>query len=293
MRREQLFSRTGYYRHLLDINVLLHREAAEFSIRELRSRLTGRDSAQPLRVLDLACGGLPVTIAGVLGAFPGCTFEYTGIDVNPDQVEMARREFRFPPNVSRVRIIEGNAWELDEIGLEPGYELIYSGMNLHHGTPEEISFLGLQLLKLLGDPGLFISHDVYRPDREPYRRRPDRNPDNPQESFLLVDPAKLAKAGISGIRTVTDDRAEEPAWRQDYLGRMREILGARGADPAGIESTVWHMAQRDYPVSTWELRELLQALGWAVKVHRYPESREPMQPYVAICAATRMLESPP
>jgi hypothetical protein len=182
---------------------------------------------------------------------------------------------------------------LDPLALEPGFELIYSGMNLHHGTPEEISFLGMQLLQLVADPGLFISHDVYRPDAVSYRRRPDRNPDDPNESFLLVEQAKLANAGIARFETATDDRSEEPAWRLDYLGRMRETLGARGGDPAGTESTVQHMAQRDYPVSTWELGALWQAQGWVVEVRRYPESREPMEPYVAMCTATKAPRSAP
>ena len=56
MRREQLFSRTGYYRYLLNVNVLLHREAAEASIDRVRSLLEGRHSGQPVRVLDLAFG---------------------------------------------------------------------------------------------------------------------------------------------------------------------------------------------------------------------------------------------
>jgi len=287
MRREQLFSRSGYYRHLLDINVLLHREATQASVRELAGLLRGRASNQPLRVLDLACGGLPVTIAGVLDAFPEQAFCYAGIDVNPDQVAMAREQFRFPTNVTEVRIIEGNAWELDDIDLQPGYDLVYSGMNLHHGTPEEISFLGGQLLRLLGDRGLFISHDVYRPDGTLYRRRPDVNPANQEESYLLVDPAKLACLPSPALVAAIDGRPEEPAWRLDYLGRMREILHARGADPAGIESTVQHMAERDYPVSTQELCELFQPLGLVVEVRRYSASQEPMEPYVAMCKATR------
>ena len=287
MRREQLFSRTGYYRYLLNVNVLLHREAAEASIERLGALLDGRHSGQPMRVLDLACGGLPITIARVLEAFPDQAFQYTGIDVNPDQVELARKQYDFPPNVTRARIIEANAWDLEPLALEPGFELVYSGMNLHHGTPEEIAFLGTQLLKLLAARGLFISHDVYRPDTAPYRRRPDHNPADPTESFLLVDPLRLAGAGIVPFETETDHRPEEPAWRLDYLRRMRETLGARGADPAGAESTVRHMEQRDYPVSTRELRDLLQAQGWAVEVRRYPETGEPMAPYVAMCVATK------
>lgn len=284
MRREPLFSRSGYYRYLLDINVLLHREAAGATRRALEDWRRLHPTGRPARVLDLACGGLPLTIAEVMAGVPGLDFDYTGVDINPDQVSDARR-FRFPANVVARRLMEGNAWDLDSLGLPGGFDLIYSGMNLHHGTPEEIHFLGLQLRGLLAGPGLFISHDVYRPDGTRYRRRPDADPRKPSESWRLVPPERLREAGIPPASLPEDRAPQEPQWRLDYLRRMLETLLACGGDPDGAETTVAHMRERDYPISQQELDLILSGLGFRVSVGRYDAPGEPMAPYVAFCAA--------
>ena len=94
--------------------------------------------------------------------------------------------------------------------------------------------------------------------------------------------AKLQDPGISG-------RAEkgEPGWRVDYLDRMYRTLLERGADPAGAESTTGHMRSRDYPISTRELRQLMEGLGFQVQIHRYEDSAEPLGHYVATCVMTQ------
>ncbi len=284
MRREPLFNRSGYYRFLLDVNALLHREAAAAAIAVLEDWTRTVPSDRPLRVLDLACGGLPLTISAVMGAFPDRRFAYTGIDLNPDQVAQAAG-FRFPDNVVASRLLEGNAWDLDGLGLEDGFDLVYSGMNLHHGTPEEIRFLGLQVRSLLTRPGLVLSHDVYRPDATPYRRRPDADPDNPRESWRLVAPERLREAGVGPAALPEDRAAEDPAWRNDYLERMRRTLLARGGDPEGTASTLAHMRERDYPISPRELWGIFADLGYRVQTRYYDAPDEPMAPYIAFCAA--------
>ena len=130
MRREELFNRSGYYRFLLDSNSLLHREAAAVAIDALNPLLKERASDEPVRVLDLACGGWPTAIAGVMAAFASRTFEYTVIDINPDQVELASTRFEFPENVNATHILEGNAWDLETAGVEPGFDLVFSGLDL-------------------------------------------------------------------------------------------------------------------------------------------------------------------
>jgi hypothetical protein len=284
MRQEPLFSRSGYYRYLLDINVLLHREAATATRESLEDWRLAHPSGSTVRVLDLACGGLPLTIAEVMAGLPELCFDYTGVDINPDQVEAAR-EFTFPVNVLVSRILAGNAWDLDALGLPGGFDLVYSGMNLHHGTPEEIHFLGLQLRRLLARPGLFISHDVYRPDGTLYRRRPDTNPGKPSESWRLVPPERLREAGVPPAGLPEDLASHEPEWRLDYLRRMLETLRARGGDPGGAESTVEHMRERDYPISQQELLATFSGLGFRVSGGQYDAQGEPMAPYVAFCAA--------
>jgi hypothetical protein len=289
MRREPLFSRSGYYRFLLDCNVLLHREAAAAARAALAGWPGTPRSGSGVRVLDLACGGVPLTIAGVMGAFPDLDFHYTGVDVNPDQVSEASR-FPFPPNVVASRVVEGNAWDLPALGLDQGFHLVYSGMNLHHGTPEEIRFLGLGIRALLARPGLFLGHDVYRPSDTLYRRRPDADPADPGCSWRLVSPDRLREAGIRPATMAEDAAPEEPPWRLDYLRRMGETLVARGGDPRGAASTVAHMRERDYPVSTGEFRRIFAELGFRAESRAYDVPDEPMAPYIGFCTAT--LEGP-
>lgn len=285
MRREEFFNRTGYYRFLLDSNVLLHREAAAEAIEALLSVLSERTIDKPLKVLDLACGGWPMAIARVMAAFPERAFEYTGVDINPDQVEVASTLFEFPENVCAVRILEGNAWDLEPLGVADEYDLIFSGMNFHHGNPEELLHLAGQLRGLLAADGLLFSHDVYRPDAHAYRRRPDVNPDDAAESFRLIDAVGIEAVELPALDVPEDAVSGEPAWREDYLERMERTLIARGGDRGGTASTVSHMRQRDYPVSTQELSRILALAGFSTRVRRFDDSGEPLGPYVACCAA--------
>ncbi len=283
MRREELFSRSGFYGFLLESNVLLHREAARVALDAFRPVVLAQGS-KPVSVLDLACGGWPVTIAEVMAAFPHVEFQYTGIDINPDQVALAANRFPFPENVVGCRIVEGNAWDLSALDVDDRYSIAFSGMNLHHGTPREVWFLGNQLKGRIQPGGLFFSHDVYRPDSEPYRPRPETIDG---ESTRLVEPDRLASAGAPTLHIEQDRGVAEPAWRIDYVQRMYRTLLARGADPAGAESTASHMRSRDYPLSTGEFCNIMESHGFIVHVRRYDASPEPLGPFVASCALTR------
>jgi len=286
LRTEELFSRSGFYHFLLESNALLHREASAAVQAALAPVISRAANEQPLAVLDLACGGWPVTVAETMAAFPDQVFHYTGVDINPDQVESAAKSFAFPANVREIEVIEGNAWNLHPLGLAGGYALIFSGMNLHHGTPEEIFYLAQQVRLLLDSIGLFFSHDVYRPDNLLYRRRPVVNPENPSDSMALVEPERLAKLRLLQQRICEDSGPEEPAWRRDYIQRMRGLLIERGAAHAGVESTAQHMWQKDFPVSVEEFRRIFEQLGYVVRAHRFTERDGPLGPYVADCVAT-------
>lgn len=280
MRREALFSRSGFYGFVLKSNVLLHREATQAAIEAARPILTAWDKNQPIAVLDLACGGWPLTIADVMASYPEFSFHYTGVDINPDQVELASTAFTFPDNVIEKRLIEGNAWDLDRLNLGQSYPLIFSGMNLHHGTLQEVAFLGRQLKRHLMPGGCFISHDVYRPDNTPYLPRPAIIDGEP---VSLVDSGKLRAAGLDDAESTGQAITDMPDWRLDYLDRMHCTLLERGADPLGAESTVAHMRSRDYPISTREFGQLMEKLGFQVQIHRYEDSAEPLGPYIATC----------
>lgn len=286
MQREPLFNRSGYYRFLLESNVLLHREATKAAIEALGPVLYDWPESEPVNVLDLACGGWPVAVAQVLADFPEFSFSYTGVDINPDQIALAGQSFPFPENVVETRLVEGNAWELEPLKIDNRYQLIFSGMNLHHGTPEEIYYLGLQVQKRLGAGGIFFSHDVYRPDDEVYRPRPNVIDG---ETSWLVNPARLAWAEVPRFEIRQDNSPADPTWRQDYIERMRKTLIARGADPSGAQSTAQHMEKRDFPISTRELRTIMEDLGFDIDVTRYDDSSEPLGPYVATVVITEPL----
>lgn len=285
MRREALFSHSGFYGFVLKSNVLLHREATLDAIEAVRPVLATCDKSKPVAVLDLACGGWPLAIADVMAAYPEIAFDYTGVDINPDQVALAATAFPFPDNVVEKRLIEGNAWELDGLELGQAYPLIFSGMNIHHGTLPEVAYLGLQLQQRLMPGGRFISHDVYRPDNTPYLPRPVMIDG---EAAALVDSSHLTAAGLhdTGGNSGQAEKGE-PAWRVDYLDRMHRTLLERGADLAGAESTTRHMRSRDYPISTREFGQLMEELGFQVQIHRYEDSGEPLGPYVATCVMTQ------
>ncbi|WP_455206933.1 class I SAM-dependent methyltransferase [Kaarinaea lacus] len=283
MRREALFSRSGFYGFLLESNVLLHREATRDAIEAIRPVLARCDKRCPVAVLDLACGGWPVAISDVMAAYPEFTFDYTGVDINPDQVALAKG-FPYPDNVIEIHLIEGNAWELGGLVLKPNYPLIFSGMNLHHGTPPEVAYLGLQIQQRLIPGGRFISHDVYRPDNTPYLPRPTVIDGEPT---ALINARHLSEAGLADQGKGREDENDQPGWRLDYLDRMYRTLIERGADPDGADSTTRHMRSRDYPISTRELRQLMEGLGFGVEIHRYEDSTEPLGPYVAMCVMSQ------
>jgi SAM-dependent methyltransferase len=283
MRQEQLFSDGGYYRFLLDSNVLLHREAVAATYSVLSDWLTAQQTSETLRVLDLACGGMPVTVCSALARLAPHQIAYTGIDINADQVRAART-FVHPTNVVDWRVVEGSAWELPQAVTKEHFDIVYSGMNLHHATAEELQFLAQQLGHIMAPNGVFISHDVYRPNHERYVQRPAVNPRDPSESFRLVDIETLARAGIGESPLNDHADAQHCAWREDYLDRMRETLLARGADPNGVRETVAHMRERDFPVSVAELSELFRRAGFAVRQLQL-NSGEPLAPYVSLIAA--------
>lgn len=286
MRREQLFSREGFYRFIVTSNVLLHREAIVAGADALGEYLRHRSGEGRVRVLDLACGGEPVTISALMERFPETVFEYTGVDINPDQIALAG-EFAFPANVARVELLEGSAWDLRDLPLADDYDLVFMGMNLHHGTPEEIWFLASQIQGRLAEGGLFLNHDWFRPEGEPYLRRPDSQPGNPEESFLLVDRATLAEAGVPAFMEAEIDAAQGDAlWRETYRSLLRDALVDRGGDPGGAESTYRHVGERDYPIALSELERILAGFGFSMQAGRF-DGDDPLMDYTFLVVARR------
>jgi SAM-dependent methyltransferase len=287
LKHEPLFNETGFYRFLVETNVLLHREAAALIRDSLGRRIEGVAAGKCLRVLDLACGALPITVAEVLGAFPACRFDYLGIDINPDQVAAARR-FSFPGNVAAT-VLEGNAWDLAHLGHGGGFDLVFSGMNLHHGTPAEWSCLARQLRDQLADGGQFFAHDVYRPVGSPYFPRPDlRDPNANHAEMRLIPELQLSPEVGLPDSDFSEWAESEPTWRSDYLARMQAVLLERGAAAVGVESTIAHMKARDFPLTTNAFRLVFEQFGFTVDIRNYDDCGEPMAPYVALCIAEKV-----
>ena len=113
MRHEAVFGKGGGYGLVVEKNVLLHHEAIRTGIRIIAQWMKRRKLARPIRILDLACGGSPVISGALMAAFSSVKFQYTGIDINPGQVDAARR-FKFAKNV-KGNILDGDAWGLDAI----------------------------------------------------------------------------------------------------------------------------------------------------------------------------------
>ena len=289
MRREALFSRDGFYSFVVRSNALLHSEAVETGIVALRALLDQHSRRARLSVLDLACGGEPIAIAKILAAFPECQFDYHGVDINPDQVQAAR-EFAFPPNVVSTRIDQASAWDLTGLSVDRPYDLVFMGMNLHHGTPEEILFLAGQLRSVMSARGLFMNHDWFRPDHEPYQRRPDHNPEDPSESFRLVEPVRLAQAPAPRlVQPAATKGAAKPSgesdWRTEYRELLRQRLLDHGADSNGARATADHVASRDYPISLQEFAQLFQQENFHVHALHY-QGDDPLKRYIAMPIAS-------
>ncbi|MBF0104694.1 MAG: class I SAM-dependent methyltransferase [Deltaproteobacteria bacterium] len=187
MKREPIFNHNGAYNLVVRKKIMLHREARKSLTRELGNWSRSRGTmAHPARVLDLACGGTPVTISALMHALPERTFTYTGVDINADQVRQAKDDWAYPDNVVETTILKGNAWMPESLGFNQKFDIVFSGMNFHHAVPEELVYLTNQLRPLCADHAILLSHDMYRPESSPYVRRPKKHPTNPSEALELI-----------------------------------------------------------------------------------------------------------
>lgn len=252
MRREPAFSRGGAYQFTLEKNLGLHREAIAAAIlilgKHFSRRLRG-DAApknkKPLRVLDLACGGRPEVMAKVMARFVSQTFEYTGVDVNPDQVASCL-QFDFPKNVASKKILEGNAWDLDSLPLKAKFDIVFIGLNTHHGSPEEIFALARHVFARLNAGGIFLNHDLFRPAKYPYVRKPA--------------PGQAA--------------ANEP-WRDEWLTNYHAFVLRTGVPAEAAAQGNQHMREWDYPLSRKELCDILNNVGLRSSQHPYTSKTNP------------------
>lgn len=283
-----MFSKGGFYSFVVESNALVHRETGLIGGRVVAEWLARREVPSTIKVLDLACGGMPITIADIMRQFGDVSFEYTGIDINPDQVRQTRDNFEFPHNVSVCTVVEGNAWDLGALQLNGPYDIIFSGMNFHHGTPEELYYVGKQIHTLLSEDGVFLSHDAYRPNGLPYIRRPNCNSDDCSISYRQVDEKVIAAIDVPDFG-ITDHYPHAPAdeWRVEFFECFRSYLRQKGGEEDDITTCLDHVYERDYPVSAGEMTRILDAAGFHAEIHDFSEFNHPLGKYFAIVAAKK------
>ncbi|MCK4864503.1 MAG: class I SAM-dependent methyltransferase [Gammaproteobacteria bacterium] len=284
MRKEKLFSKDGCYSRVVESNALFHREAIIYGSRIIKALLENHDSTQTIKVLDLACGAEPVSITRMISNFPDRNFDYTGIDINPDQVNFARYQFQFPENIQQINIYEGNAWDPKSCLLQEEYDIIFMGLNLHHGTPEEVYYLATQISTTLSPQGVYINHDVYRPNDQPYQRRPDHHPDNINESFSLLEPALINGIALPDItKNELAWNAPDVKWRLTYSKLLRQSLIEQHAGLECADSTYKHVNMRDYPISLNDFSYIFKKADndLNIKIIHYGKSH-PLLDYIAM-----------
>ena len=287
MRREELFNRDGVYSAIVNHNLLMHREATEMGAQILKTLFEGRPKNKPIKVLDLACGGLPISIAKMMERVGGALFSYTGIDINPDQVALADTFFQFSKNVYRADLMEANAWDLKPLKLRSPFDIIFTGLNLHHGTPEEIDYLMAQLHDLLDTSGIFLNHDWFRPDMETYVRRPSRNPRDEHESYRLVPQAKIETDTRPYGKASRNFNSTNPEWRLTFINGLTDTYREQVNDEQGAGTLKSHMMERDFPVSRQDLADILKAHGFHYEIFNYDNSGLTIWPFMAMPIACK------
>jgi len=285
MKTEKAFSKNGFYMFVLESNLMLHEHVARRGGQFLSNWLVGTPGNQSLQVLDLACGGTPIAISKILETCSAWTFHYTGIDINPDQIAAAKT-FQFPTNVSGASFIEGNAWDLFSLPLRDQYDIVFIGMNLHHGSPEEIYCLLLQVATKLSDKAVLINHDFYRPVDLPYLRRPNVNPKDASESFAMIDDERLAKLDLKVSDVVTEQEIGQTDWRSGFIQRYVAALHEKGAPESGIEEVVTHVMSRDFPLSVSEMSVLAGKAGFEMTLLDLDATDQPLGQYFSLVGAT-------
>lgn len=290
MHKEKLFSKDGCYSRVVKSNALFHRETIIHGANIIQTVIENNNTNKSFDVLDLACGAEPISITQMLSHFPEIKFNYTGIDINPDQVEFAQQHFDFPENIHEIHIYEGNAWDPIPSLQEDKYDIIFMGLNLHHGTPEEVYYLATQISKLLNTGGIYLNHDVYRPNEQPYQRRPDHHPDNINESFFLLEPKLMEGIVLPEVtQNELECNAPNPKWRLTYSELLRQSLIDQHAGIECADSTYKHVTMRDYPISLNDFNYIFKQADSELNINiiRYGNTH-PLMDYIAMPVVTKL-----
>jgi len=287
MKEEKFFDADGFYQFIVESNCILHREGVEYGRQAVEGLVEDLNFDQEVRVLDLACGGNPISICQILSSFKEASFSYTGIDINPGQVKLASTKFEFPANVKHVNIIEGDAWNFPDSISQSKYNIIFTGLNLHHGSPRELFVLFKRILRILNPNGVFINHDMYRPVDKTYIIRPEANPKDPSESYLMIPKKDLENEIIPEFKFegISYSEIDKSDWRLEFLDGFSNVLKERGGDEVGIKSACAHVYARDFCLTSNEMKIIADSAGFRSVVRDYEFSNEPLKKYYATIIA--------
>jgi hypothetical protein len=259
MKREKVFSEGGYYSFIIQSNCLMHDESIALGTITVGKWLQKYSGKRSCKLLDLACGGIPISTIEIMESFPEIDFRYTGIDINPDQVNHAQTAVDFPANVSSVNIIEGNAWDVG--GMSEKFDIIFSGLNFHHGIVDELYSVACQIDTILNQGGFVFSHDEFRPDDAQYIERPAVNPEPPFESFRLIEKAGLEFVPELNIPSIGFNKDKDD-WRSRFIRMLSDYLWDHDVKKEYIKQARDHIFSRDFPVSVSEIKRIFKAVNF-------------------------------
>ncbi len=285
MRREAAFGAKSIYAFIVDNNVLMHKEAAQKGSKIIAQWLKQQKKiTQPFRVLDLACGGAPLIPNALMAFASSARFEYTGVDINADQVEAARN-FKFAKNV-KARILEEDAWGFKNLGSKK-FDFVFIGLNTHHAVPEELAFLARNVNSLLSPGGLYINHDKFRPERHRYLPRPDFSATT-EKSMRLISIKKLVRARIPAKSYPFLQQDQIGGWREALFQKFYKIMAGLNCNLASLEFSMEHVRERDFPVSVREMHKIFSKAGFKTKIHGYGRNPHPLKQYFSMLSAQKI-----
>lgn len=267
---DSIFTGAGSaYESVVRVDSSMHQAAAETITPVVADWYRQRERRFGASVVDLGCGGQPVTAFHIFDALSRSNvselakakFRYTGVDIKKEPLAQLAQQ-KFPENVSQVRSIEANAWDRFEMQrkyLPLGIDLLLSNLHLHHGTPESVYQMAHFFRLRMAVGALWMAHVVVMPDGQPYLRRPE-------------DPAQ-AMVGLTLPFDIEDRSAPDFVdWREDLLSRYGDFMDTRGALSEHKEQVLGHIRLADYPMSMEQLGQIVSLAGFDVSTHYFSES---------------------
>ena len=182
----------------------------------------------------------------------------------------------------RIRVLNGNAWTLDSLKLGERFDVVFSGLNFHHATPEELVFLAGELKPLCAADAIILSHDLYRPEATSYVRRPAIHPDGPIESLELIP-------GLKSNFTQKSDHentGNENNWRDEFLQRYKNHLADLEISKEKASAILKHVSERDYPLSGDEVAHIFSEVGFTASFKDFRALPHPLGCYLGILWAS-------